>query len=378
MTGDGRSRNDGPGWREGMMGRTLRRLVTLPLLAVAACSESNSAPPPVERPVRTVTVERRAVSEPIFMTGHIRPREEVNLAFRTDGKLLERRVAVGDEVKAGQVVARIESQNEVNALRSAEADLAAAQASLTQAQRAEGRQRELLTKGFTTRTQYDQAQQQFQTAQAQVDSAGARLRSAQDRLSYTELRADATGIVIARGAEPGEVVRAGQMIVQLARGGEKDAVFNVPAQLMMLRGVPTNPVVEIAMTDNPEIKTTGTAREIATQADAATRTFPVKIALNDPPAEMRLGATVTGGIVLTSPPVIEIPATAVTRLEGKPAVWVVDPDSKTVDLRTIQVLRVEPSSVIVGDGLRDGELVVTAGVHVLRPGQKVKLLGSSS
>jgi membrane fusion protein, multidrug efflux system len=360
------------------MRRKVRGVVALPLLALAACSESNSAPPPVERPVKTVTVERRVVSEPIFMTGHIRPREEVSLAFRMDGKLIERRVSVGEEVTTGQVVARLESQNEANALRSAEADLVAAQASLTQAQRAEGRQRELLAKGFTTRTQYDQAQQQFQTAQAQVDSAGARLRSAQDRLSYTELRADANGVVIARGAEPGEVVRAGQMIVQLARGGEKDAVFNVPAQLMMLRGVPTNPVVEIAMTENPSIKTTGTAREIATQADPATRTFPVKIALQDPPPEMRLGATVTGGIVMTSPPVIEIPATAVTRLEGKPAVWVVDPDNKTVELRPIQVLRVEPSSVIVGEGLRDGELVVTAGVHVLRPGQKVKLLGSSS
>jgi RND family efflux transporter MFP subunit len=360
------------------MKRRLRGLVVVPLLALAACNESNTAAPPPERPVRTVKVERRVVSEPIIMTGHIKPREEVNLAFRMDGKLIERRVSVGEEVSAGQVVARLESQNEANALRSAEADLTAAQASLTQAQRAEGRQRELLAKGFTTRTQYDQAQQQFQTAQAQVDSATARLQSARDRLGYTELRADVTGVVIARGAEPGEVVRAGQMIVQLARGGEKDAVFNVPAQLMMLRGVPTNPVVEIAMAENPEIKTTGTAREIATQADPATRTFPVRIALHDPPVEMRLGATVTGGIVLSSPPVIEIPSTAVTSLEGKPAVWVVDLDSKAVGLRPVQVLRVEANSVIIGEGLQNGEQVVTAGVHVLRPGQKVKLLGSAS
>jgi RND family efflux transporter MFP subunit len=350
------------------------------LLALTACSDSSSAPAPAsaERPVRTVTVERRVVSEPIVMTGHIKPREEVNLAFRTDGKVIERRVAIGDEVRAGQVVARLDSQDEGNALRSAEADLAAAQAALTQAQRTEGRQRELLAKGFTTRTQYDQAQQQFQTAQAQVDSAEARLRSAQDRLGYTELRADASGIVIARGAEPGEVVRAGQMIVQLARGGDKDAVFNVPAQLMLLRGVPTNPVVEIALAENPEVKTTGTAREIATQADPATRTFPVKIALINPPFGMRLGATVTGGIVLTSPPVIEIPGTAVTKVDGKPAVWVVDAGTQEVALRTIRIMRVEPASVIVADGLRDGELVVTAGVHVLRPGQRVKLLGGAS
>jgi RND family efflux transporter MFP subunit len=352
-------------------------IAALMLPALAACSESSPAPP-ADRPVRTVTVERRVVSEPISMTGHVRPREEVNLAFRSDGKLIERNVSIGDQVTAGQVVARLDSQNEINAVRSAEADLAAAQASLTQSQRAEGRQRELMAKGFTTRSQYDQAQQQFHTAQAQVDSAQARLRTAQDRLGYTELKADATGMVIARGAEPGEVVRAGQMIVQLARGGEKDAVFNVPAQLMMLRGVPSNPVVEITLAENTDVKTTGTAREIASQADPATRTFPVKIALIDPPPQMRLGATVLGGIVLSSPPVMEIPSTAVTKAEGKPAVWIVDPDKKTVALRTIQIMRIEPNSVIVADGLRDGELVVTAGVHVLRPGQKVKLLGSAS
>ena len=367
-----------PRGETGTAGLVPRLVPLLGLLALAACSESKSETQPAERPVRTVAVERRVVSEPIVMTGHIKARDEVNLAFRTDGKVIERRVTVGEEITAGQVVARLDSQNEANAMRSAEADLAATQATLTQAQRTEGRQRELIAKGFTTRTQYDQAQQQLQTAQAQVDSAEARLRSAQDRLSYTELRADVSGTVIGRGAEPGEVVRAGQMIVQVAREGHKDAVFNVPAQLMMLRGVPTNPVVEVALAENPEIRVRGTAREIATQADPATRTFPVKIALIDPHPAMRLGATVSGGIVLSSPPVMEIPGTAVTRHDGKPAVWVLDPEARTVALRTIQVMRIDPNSVIVAGGLRDGELVVTAGVHVLRPGQKVRLLGGAS
>jgi membrane fusion protein, multidrug efflux system len=348
------------------------------LAALAACSESSSAPPPQDRPVRVVTVEHRVVSEPIVMTGHIRPQEEVNLAFRIDGKLIERRVSVGDQVSPGQVVARLDSQNEQNSLRSAEADLSAAQATLTQAQRAEGRQRELMAKGFTTRTQYDQAQQQLQTAQAQIDSAEARLRAARDRLGYTDLRADAVGFVIAKGAEPGEIVRGGQMVVQLAREGRKDAVFDVPAQLLQLRGVPTNPIVEIALADNPNIKTTGMVREVASQADPTTRTFPVRIALTNPPEEMRLGATVVGGITLTSPPVMEIPGTALTQTDGKPAVWVVNSNNKTVALRNVEIARYEPNSVIVTAGLRDGEIVVTAGVHVLRPGQKVRLLGGSS
>jgi membrane fusion protein, multidrug efflux system len=345
---------------------------------LAACSDSGASSPPPERPVRVVKVERRVVSEPVMLTGQIRAQEEVNLGFRIDGKLVERLVAVGDQVTAGQVVARIDSQNEVNALRSAEADLAAAQAVLTQAQKTESRQRELLTRGYTTRALYDQAQQQLQTAQAQIESADARRRAAQDRLTYTELRADVAGSVIAKGAEPGEVVRTGQMVVQLEREGLKDAVFDVPASLFLMRGLSRDLIVEIVLADNINIKTTGRLRQMAYQADQATRTFPVRIALIDPPDVMRLGATVTGGVVLNSPPLIEVPGAALTKMDGKPAVWVVDPADKTVALRNVEVMRYDPNSVIIGGGLNDGEIVVTAGVQVLRPGQRVKLLGASS
>jgi RND family efflux transporter MFP subunit len=232
-----------------------------------------------------------------------------------------------------------------------------------------------MAKGFTTRAHYDQAQQQLQTAQAQIDSADARRRAAQDRLSYTELRADVAGSVIAKGAEPGEVVRAGQMVVQLEREGRKDAVFDVPAPLFQIRGTSPDILVDIVLADNTSIRATGKVRQIAPQADAATRTFPVRIALDDPPEAMRLGATVTGSVIVKSPPLIEVPGTALTLIEGKPAVWVVEPTSKTVALRNVEVLRYDPTSVIIGGGLRDGEIVVTAGVHVLRPGQSVKLVG---
>ena len=170
------------------------------LAGLTACSQSSSAPAPQERPVRAITVEHRVLSEQIVLTGQIRAQEERNLAFRIDGKLIERRVTIGDRVAAGEVVARIDTQDELNALRSAEAELVAAQAVLTQAQKTEARQRELLARGFTTRVQYEQAQQQLETAQAQIDSAEARRRAARDRLSYTELRAEVDGSVIAKGA----------------------------------------------------------------------------------------------------------------------------------------------------------------------------------
>jgi RND family efflux transporter MFP subunit len=322
-------------------------------------------------------VQHKVISQRLSMTGHIRAQEEVNLGFRIDGKLVERLVSIGDKIVVGQVIARLDPQDEQNALRSAEADFTAAEAVLAQAQKTEARQRELLQKSFTTRAQYEQALQQLQTAQAQLDATQARLRTARDRRSYTELRADVGGKVTAKGAESGEVVRAGQMIVQLAREDRKDAVFNVPGQLMAIKGIPRQLVVEVAMANDPSVIAKGYLHEVAVQADPVTRTFQVKIGLSDPPEIMRLGATVVGALALTSPPVIEIPSTSLLEKDGKPAVWVVDNRTQTVALRQLEILRYELNSVIVAQGLQDGEVVVTAGVHKLRPGQKVKVDGAS-
>ena len=179
--------------------------------------------------------------------------------------------------------------------------------------------------------------------------------------------------VTATGAEAGEVVRAGQMVVQLARQGGRDAVFDVPEQL--IRSGPRDPVVEIALTNDPQVKATGRVREVSPQADSATRTFQVKVAIADPPAAMKLGDTVVGRIKLSAPPGVEVPASALTETGGRPAVWVVDPQSQTVSLRTVEVVRYDPAAVVISQGLETGEVVVTAGVQTLRPGQKVRLLG---
>ncbi len=347
------------------------------LIATTIAGCDKPAPQTSEaRPVRTVTVERGTGGETTSLTGHIRAKDQVGLAFRLDGRMIERPVNVGDVVKAGQVVARLDPQNQQNSLRSAQADLASADAVLTQSRLAFGRQQKLLVDGWTTHARFDEAQQALVTAQAQVDSAQAHLRIAQDQLSYTDLSADAPGAVTAVGAEPGEVVRAGQMVVQLARQGGRDAVFDVPEEL--IRTGPRDPVVEIALTDDPQVRATGRVREVAPQADPATRTFQVKVGIIDPPEAMRLGSTVTGSIMLSAPPGVEVPASVLTQADGRPAVWVVDPQSQTVSLRSVDVLRYDPATVIVSQGLETGEIVVTAGVQTLRPGQKVRLLGDRS
>ena len=336
-------------------------------------AEQPSAQP---RPVRTVTVERRAEGEIVSLTGQVRAKDQVSLAFRLDGRMIERPVHVGDVVRPGQVVARLDPLNQENSLRSAQADLMSAEAVLDEARLAFRRQQELLKHEVTSQAKFDEAEQKLRTSEAQVASNQAQLRIAQDRLSYTTLFADASGAVTAVGAESGEVVRAGQMIVQLAHDGARDAVFDVSEQIILTG--PRDPVVEIALTDDPKVRTTGRVREVAPQADAATRTFQVKVAIIDPPEAMRLGSTVTGSIRLAPPPGVEVPASALTEAKARPAVWVVDPRSQTVSLRSVDVLRYDPATVVISQGLETGELVVIAGVQTLRPGQKVRLLGAAS
>jgi membrane fusion protein, multidrug efflux system len=166
------------------------------------------------------------------------------------------------------------------------------------------------------------------------------------------------------------------MIVQLAREGGRDAVFDVPEELM--RTAPRDPAVRITLVDDPKVTATGRVREVAPQADAATRTFQVKVGIADPPEAMRLGSTVTGRVQLAAPQGVEVPASALTEANGRPAVWVFDTNSQTVSLRNVDVARYDPVGVVVSRGLEAGEVVVTAGVQVLRPGQKVRLLGAAS
>jgi len=350
----------------------------LPVVAVvlASCKPDTKADVPEARPVRTVTAAKGDAGETVVLTGHIQAEDEPAIAFRIGGRMIGRPVNVGNRVEAGQVLAKLDPESELNALRSAEAALTAAQGQLTYARGDFERQRQLLANGHTPRARFDQSQKALQNAQSQVDNTEAQLEIARDRVRWTTLAADAAGTVTARGAEPGEVVQAGQMIVRLARQGGRDAVFDVPAQL--LRSAPSDTQITVRLTDDTSVTTTGRVREVAAQADPVTRTFEVKVGLSDPPEAMRLGATVAGSIKLASEPVIEIPASALTELNRQPAVWIVDPKGLTVSLRNVELLRHDPGTVVIAQGLDTGDIVVTAGIQALHPGQKVRLLGLPS
>jgi membrane fusion protein, multidrug efflux system len=352
------------------------QIMAVLLITTALTGCESKAPPQAQiRPVRTATIERGTEGEAVSLTGQVRPKDQVSLAFRLDGRMVKRLVNVGDVLKAGEIVAQLDPQNQQNSLHSAQASLAAAEAVLTQARLTFGRQQQLLVGGWAARAKFDDAEQALRSAQAQVDAAQAQMGIAQDQLNYTDLLADAPGVVTATGAEPGEVVRAGQTIVNIARQGGRDAVFDVSEQL--IRTGPRDPVVQIELTNDPSVRAAGRVREVSPQADPTTRTFQVKVGIIDPPSEMQLGSTVTGTIKLAAPSGVQIPSSALTRANGRPAVWIVDPKSQTVSQRNVDVSRYDPAGVVVSQGLDSGETVVTAGVQTLYPGQKVRLLGGA-
>ena len=346
--------------------------VALAVLTLGACKKKKELAP-VIRPVRSIAIEKRQLGDPVVVSGNLRARDEVNLAFRISGRVIERKLGVGDMVKAGQTVALLDSEVERNSRNSAQADVAAARATLDQSEAFERRQKKLLTERVISPNEYDSALRQLKTSKAQLDAAQAKLKSAEEQLSYTELKSDAAGVITQKGAEVGEVVPAGKMVLKVAQQGGRDAVFDVPSQAIR-DGLSLGQEGEVWLADHPEIKVDGKVREISPQADPVTRNYQVKVELADPPAEMLLGATVLGRLKLKAESVIEIPSSALTMIEDKPAVWVVDAKDQRVHRREIVIARHAPDSVIVTDGLESGERVVTAGVQELHEGQAVKLL----
>lgn len=342
--------------------------------SLAACEQEVDASAPEPRPVSTVVVAEGAADMEATLTGRIEARDEAALAFRISGRIAENDLKLGDRIETGQVLARLESQNELNALRTAQAQVAAAEGQLTQARNQFERQQTLLAGGWTTRARFDEAQQGLQSAQSRVDDTEAQLKAADDQVSFTELKADAPGVLTAIGPRAGEVVQAGQMIARIARQDGRDAVFDAPAQL--IRSAPPDPEITVSLVDDPAVTAMGRVREVAPQADPVTRTFEVKVGLTNPPQAMLLGATVTGRVKMETTAAIEVPAAALTRFNRQPAVWIVDPSNHTVSMQNVEVSRFDQDTVVISQGLDTGEIVVTGGVQALHPGQKVRLLGS--
>ena len=346
------------------------------LTALAGCEAEEEVAAPVIRPVRTITVAAEPQGAAGSFAGRVEAADHVSLAFRIGGRLAEREVEVGTVLEAGDPVARLEPQNERNAVRTARAALVGAEAAFTRADNAHDRHSQLLDRGVTSQAHYESVSQSRAAAKAEVEAASAQLTIAEEQLGFTELDADAPGVVTAVGAEPGEVVAAGQMIARVARDGGRDAVFDVPAPLVGTLG--PGALMEVALTESPDTAVTGRVREVSPQADPVTRTFRVRVGLDEPPAAMRLGMGVTGTVLGAPADGFSVPISALKEDGGATAVFVVDPATLTLALRPVEIAARDPLAAHVVSGLSAGDVVVTAGVSVLQEGQKVRLLGAES
>ncbi|QGG74119.1 efflux RND transporter periplasmic adaptor subunit [Pseudomonas syringae] len=355
----------------------ISRLVTFglaaALAALAGCGEEKPAAPELPR-VYVQTVKSADFAASVALTGDVQARVQTRLSFRVNGKIIQRNVDVGDRVTARQVLARLDPKDLQTNVDSAAAAVAAEQARVSQSRAAFVRQQKLLPKGYTSRSEYDSAQAAVRGSESSLKAAQAQLANAREQLGYTALVADAPGVITARQAEVGQVVQATMPIFDLARDGDRDAVFNVYESLFVQP--PTNQAVQVTLLDNPNIKVSGKVREVTPAVSAQTGTLQVKIALDPLPEGMDLGSVVSVALNAPANASVELPWAALTKdlgeQLGKPAVWVVDEQGK-VNLRKVTVTRYLTSKVIIGDGLKSGEKVVVAGGQLLHPDMQVDI-----
>lgn len=349
-----------------------RRLISaLAFFVLVGCEEEVVPEAEPVRPVRVVVAESSANGKTVRLTGEVQAQDTAVLSFRTNGRLIERNVNVGDTVEAGELLGRLEDVTQQNNLAAARAELVAAEGDVERTSADYDRQAMLLDRGFTTRQRYDTALQVYRQAQSRADAARAQVSNAEEALLFTALYADASGVVTAVGAEPGEVVSAGAMIVRVARENGRDAVFDVPERLIAT--VDPVSVIDIFLVSNPSEISYGRVREVAPEADDVTRTFRVRVGLSDIPSSFRLGSSVVGSVTLPGTNAKALPASALTTSDGRPAVFVVDPDTSTVSIRPVEVGRFDLAGVQIVGGLSEGDIVVTAGVQALREGQEVRI-----
>ena len=276
----------------------------------------------------------------------------------------------GTIVKKGQKLAELSAVDYQNKVTAAEADLAAAKAALAQAAAQEKRNRILLSKGFAPRAMYDDALRSLKSAQATVQATEANLRIAQNQLSYTQLARARRRRGDGNRRRPGQVVTAGQMVVEISRNDAHEAVFAVAGD--HVAHAKLGMAVSVSLQGRPDVAVTGTIREISPEADSTTGTYEVKVALPSPPPEMRLGAVVVGRVESDEgQEVTSLPSTALLQSGDQPQVWVIGNDGK-VQRRKVQLLEFDTESVVVSRGLSAGEKVVIAGVNSLADGQLVK------
>ena len=303
--------------------------------SLSACDDRSTTL--VERAafVRTEIVQPRNGQASLTLTGEVQARFRADLSFRVSGRVLARPVDVGAHVNAGDVLARLDPAEQQAELAATAAGVAAAESELRVAHATFDRQAQLMSSGFTTRGAYDRAQQNLQGAESTLELAKAQLGTARESLDDTELRAPAAGVITARSLEAGEVVQAAQTVFTLAQDGERDAVFDVPESMFF--GEVERGRVLLSLVSDPDVTAAGYLREISPVVDRKSYTVRAKVAIQNPPAAITLGSAIAG-VARTKPTAeIALPWTALMAVGSTPAVWIVDPTTKTASLKPVTI-----------------------------------------
>lgn len=351
--------------------RARSALLGLSLLALlAACSRPTPKTEDI-RPVRAVQLAAGPIMAVAEFPGEVRPRIESRLGFRVGGKIVARKVDVGASVRRGQVLMQLDPQDLQLAQAQAQAALNAAQSNQQLAKAELARYQELRDKNFVSQAVLDSKSTTYQAARASYEQAQAAFRNQSNLAGYATLVADADGVVTAIDAEVGQVVAAGSPVLRLAQLGEKEIVIAIPEDKVdALRSIAD---VQVRVWARPDEVFAGKIREVAPMADPATRTFTARVAFAQAPAEVKLGMTAYVSFAASSArPLLKLPLSALFQDKSGTAVWLVE--NGAVKLVPVQLGTPAGNDVVIAGGLAPGQTVVTAGVNLLRTGQKVRIL----
>lgn len=339
---------------------------------LAGCSKPEPAQEPI-RSVKTMTVGTQSGEFEAEYAGEVRARHESRLGFRVGGKLLERPVDVGQRVRAGQLLARLDATDYQLAAQAAQAQVQAVQTQRDLAAADLRRYSDLKAQGFVSGAELERRETVLKAAQASLEQAKAQGSAQANQKAYTTLVADKSGVVLSVEAEAAQVVAAGQVVVRLAVDGPREVVVSVPEQRLASLRVGQAAHVRL-WTGGPTLP--AVVREVAAAADPVSRTYALRLALKNPADVPALGATAYVTLErapLAAPALIKLPTTALFQQGQGSAVWLYDAANNTVRIRPVVVATADGNQAVIASGLTGGEQVVVAGVHVLTEGQTVTL-----
>lgn len=324
--------------------------------------------------VRTQVIQASTAGQGYTYAGEVRGRYESQLAFQVTGKIIKRNVELGSVVNTGDVLMQIDAKDIQQTVHSSSAQVSSAQSQLKLAESNLNRYQQLLASGAVSRAQYDQYVNAYDAAAAAAQQAAAQYTQGAHQLDYTLLTADRAGVVSAITAEAGQVVSAGQTVATVVQDGEREIEINVPEN--RLEELKTFGQLKVTFWALPKVTVDGKVREIAPMADPTTRTYKVRVSLLNPPPDVKLGMTAAVSLTDTAArPAFTIPLAALYQTGDTPAVWVVNDNILT--LRPIKTGSFGNATIQVLEGLQPGDQIVTAGVHKLKEGLRVKATGDA-